>query len=336
MAHQPSKISVIVLMGGYTSEFGISIKSGKVVCQELDSSKFDIYPCVVTKDQWYYQDAHLVKHRVDPGSFGIHIKDAVIYPDVVFNTIHGSPGEDGHIAALCTLLQIPQTSTHCYAAALSFNKRDCLSVLKAHGITCAESIYCDVHNPPDFSEVEKKLGLPFFVKPNRSGSSYGVSKVCASEEYQSALSLAFAEDHQILIERALHGTEISVGAYSHNGVPVIFTPTEIVSENAFFDLSAKYEGKAKEITPARIDHDVAQEVQRLVQKIYTTLEMNGACRADFIIEDGQPYFIELNSTPGLSRESLIPQQAKYSGITLTEFFDRLIHEAINNHKTTHR
>lgn len=335
MTQMQSKISVLVLMGGYTSEFGISIKSGTVVCEELDAEKYQVYPCVVTKDQWFYQDANSVKHKVDPGSLSLNLGDEVIRPDVVFNTIHGSPGEDGYIAALCALLDVPQTSTHFYAAALSFNKRDCLSVLKAHGIPCAESIYCEKHNPPNFEDVKNKLGLPFFVKPNRSGSSYGVSKVSAENQYEPALRSAFTEDHQILIERALNGVEISVGAYSHNGSPVILTPTEIVSENAFFDLSAKYEGKAQEITPARLNKEVTQEVQKLVHKIYTTLEMNGACRADFIVEKEKPYFIELNSTPGLSKQSLIPQQAKYSGLTLAQFFDRLITEAINNHKTNY-
>jgi len=334
MTPQQPKISVMVLMGGYTSEFGISLKSGGVVCEELDATKYDVYPCIVTKDEWYYQETPQLKHPVNPGSLSITKGDQIILPDVVFNTIHGSPGEDGYIAALCELLKIPQTSTHFYAAALSFNKRDCLSVLKAHGIPCAESIYCDLGHPPNFTEVSEKLGLPFFVKPNRSGSSYGVSKVNLEKDYQKALETAFAEDHQILIERALSGVEISVGAYSHKGVPIILTPTEIVSENDFFDLSAKYEGKAQEITPARINEETMRIVQELVRKIYTVLEMRGACRADFIIENGQPYFIELNSTPGLSKESLIPQQAKYSGLSLKDFFDRLIQEAMNQQKTT--
>lgn len=334
MTQQRPKISVMVLMGGYTSEFDISLKSGTVVCTELDTEKYDVYPCVITKNQWYYKENESVKHNVDPGSLAININGKLIHPDVVFNTIHGSPGEDGYIAALCELLNIPQTSTHFYAAALSFNKRDCLSVLKAHGIPCAESIYCDLGHPSQFKEVAEKLGLPFFVKPNRSGSSYGVSKVNTEEAYQKALETAFAEDHQILIERALSGVEISVGAYSYQGKPIILTPTEIVSENEFFDLSAKYEGKAQEITPARIDKETLRAVQKLVHKIYTILEMRGACRADFIIENGQPYFIELNSTPGLSAESLIPQQAKYSGLSLTDFFDRLIQEALYKQKTT--
>ena len=334
MAQQQAKISVIVLMGGYSSEFGISVKSGTVVYQELDKQRYDVYPCVVTREQWFYQDAQNIKHEVEPGTLTINIHGALIRPDVVFNTIHGTPGEDGYIAALCALLNIPQTSTDFYSAALSFNKRDCLSVLKAHDIPCAESIYCDHINPPDFNKVKENLGLPFFVKPNRSGSSYGVSKVHAEHEYNQALEDAFAQDHQILIERALNGIEVSVGVYSHKNKPVVLTPTEIVSENAFFDLSAKYDGKVDEITPARIEPALTMELQNLVRKIYTTLEMSGACRADFIIENGMPYFIELNSTPGLSKASLIPQQAKYSGLTLSEFFDRLITESINNHKTT--
>lgn len=334
MTQQQPKISVFVLMGGYTSEFDISIKSGTVVCQALDPTRYNIYPCMVTKDHWFYRDTDGLEHTLDRGSLSIQINDETIRPDVIFNTIHGSPGEDGYIAALCTLLNVPQTSADYYAAALTFNKRDCLAVLKAHGILCAESIYCDKGNQPEFKFIHDRLGLPFFVKPNRAGSSYGISMVCSEDEYIPALERAFAEDHQILMERAISGTEVSVGAYSHLEEPIILTPTEIVPENSFFDLSAKYEGKAQEITPARISENTTETIQKLVRKIYAILEIRGACRADFIIENGTPYFIELNSTPGLSEHSLIPQQAKYSGLSLTEFFDRLIQEAINHHKNT--
>lgn len=334
MTQEQPKISVFVLMGGYTSEFEISIKSGEVVCRELDSTRYNVYPCIVTKDHWFYRDTDGLKHTIDRGSLSINLNNEIIRPDVIFNTIHGSPGEDGYIAALCALLNVPQTSADYYAAALTFNKRDCLAVLKAHGVLCAESIYCDKDSPPVFKLAQDQLGLPFFVKPNRAGSSYGISMVCSEDEYHPALKRAFAEDHQILIERAISGTEVSVGAYCHLGEPIILTPTEIVPENAFFDLSAKYEGKAQEITPARISENITKKIQNLVRKIYTILEIRGACRADFIIENGSPYFIELNSTPGLSEHSLIPQQAKYSGLSLTEFFDRLIQQAMNHHKNT--
>lgn len=332
MPSLPQKKNVFVLMGGFTSEFEISIKSGQVVCKFLDKDLYRVFPCIISQKGWYSHDKDGNEFPVNPVDFSFNQNGEKIHPDLIFNTVHGSPGEDGHIAALCSLQNIPQTSTHFYAAALSFNKRDCLSVLKAHGIPCAESIHCNQGNTPDFSEVKGKLGLPFFVKPNRSGSSYGVSKVEDESQYTHALTTAFKEDHQILMERAIDGVEVSVGAYSHKGRPVIFCPTEIVPENDFFDLSAKYEGKAQEITPARIPQEQTEMVKTLTAKIYRILEMNGVCRADFIIENNQAYFIELNSTPGLSEASLIPKQVAHSGLDLTEFFNRLIQETLIKHK----
>ena len=334
MTQQRPKISVMVLMGGYTSEFDISLKSGTVVCTELDTEKYDVYPCVITKNQWYYKENESVKHNVDPGSLAININGKLIHPDVVFNTIHGSPGEDGYIAALCELLNIPQTSTHFYAAALSFNKRDCLSVLKAHGIPCAESIYCDLGHPSQFKEVAEKLGLPFFVKPNRSGSSYGVSKVNTEEAYQKALETAFAEDHQILIERALSGVEISVGAYSYQGKPIILTPTEIVSENDFFDYAAKYEGQSQEITPADLPASWLDQVKNWSEMIYNRLELRGVVRSEFIFVEGVPHLLEINTVPGMTARSIIPQQVEAMGMNLKEFFTLLLKEALTENQHT--
>ena len=332
MPSLPQKKNVFVLMGGFTSEFEISMKSGQVVCKYLDRDLYSVFPCVISQNGWYCNDQDGNQHPINLVDLSFNQDGEKIHPDLIFNTVHGSPGEDGQIAALCRLQNIPQTSTHFYAAALSFNKRDCLSVLKAHGIPCAESIYGNQENTPDFSEVKGKLGLPFFIKPNRSGSSYGVSKVEKQSQYTDALTTAFKEDHQILIERAIDGVEVSVGAYSQKGRPVIFCPTEIVPENDFFDLSAKYEGKAQEITPARISPEQTEMVKALTAKIYHILEMNGVCRADFIIENDKAFFIELNSTPGLSEASLIPKQVAYSGLGLTEFFNRLIQETLIKHK----
>ena len=320
-------------MGGFTNEFDISLNSGRVVCESLNENNYHAYPCVVTKTEWYNPGDDGKKHPVNPCNLSISLNGRIIKPNLVFNTIHGSPGEDGQIAALCKLQNIPQTSTHFYSAALSFNKRDCLSVLKAHGITCAKSIYCDNGSAPKFNYVKSQLGLPFFVKPNRSGSSFGVSKVKEKSQYEQALTSAFKEDDQILIERGLKGVEVSVGAYSYRGKTIIFSPTEIISDNDFFDLNAKYEGKAQEITPARISDYETSQVKAITEKIYEVLEIKGVCRADFIIENGQAYFIELNTTPGLSRASIIPKQVSHSGLTLTEFFDHLIQETLNTYKT---
>ena len=165
MPSLPQKKNVFVLMGGFTSEFEISMKSGQVVCKYLDRDLYSVFPCVISQNGWYCNDQDGNQHPINLVDLSFNQDGEKIHPDLIFNTVHGSPGEDGQIAALCRLQNIPQTSTHFYAAALSFNKRDCLSVLKAHGIPCAESIYCNQENTPDFSEVKGKLGLPFIKNP---------------------------------------------------------------------------------------------------------------------------------------------------------------------------
>ncbi|KRO66245.1 MAG: D-alanine--D-alanine ligase [Cryomorphaceae bacterium BACL21 MAG-121220-bin10] len=328
------KIKVAVAMGGYSSEHAISMKSGAVVCDALDPNRYEIYPIHVTQQAWSYTSGDGKRQEVSMGNFSFFNGHEAIQPDVVFNTIHGAPGENGYIAALCDLAKIPQTSTHFYAAALTFNKRDCLSVLKSFGIRCAESIYINQGDAVSFEHIKTKLGLPFFIKPNRSGSSYGISRVASKDEFATALDKAFLEDSEILIERALVGTEVSVGAYLYADQVHVLTPTEIVSENDFFDFEAKYHGKSSEITPARITSEETSAVQMAAKRIFEALKMTGVSRTDFILENGYPYFIETNSNPGLSQESLVPKQVRYAGMTLSTFFDQLIDDALSRHQRT--
>jgi len=326
-----AKIKIAVAMGGYSSEYDISIKSGEVVCASLDPQRYEIYPIYVAKDSWNYGDPQGQMHEVNLGDFSFSNGQETIRPDVIFNTIHGAPGENGYLAALCDLIDLPQTSTHFYAAALTFNKRDCLSVLKSFGIKCAPSLYFNEGDKISFDHIKNTLGLPFFVKPNRSGSSYGISRVASEKEFSAALQKAFLEDSEILMERALVGTEVSVGTYLYNDQIQVLSPTEIVSENHFFDFEAKYHGKSSEITPARITEEETASVQFEAKRIFEALKMTGVCRTDFILEEGQPYFIETNSNPGLSKESLVPKQVRYAGMTLSDFFDQLIAEALKRH-----
>ncbi len=319
-----NKKNIAVLMGGYSSEVNISINSGMVVCEALDKSKYNVYPVHILKEGWFFVSETATKTPIDKGDFSIKTTDCTLIPDAVFNTVHGTPGEDGYLAAYFELLGIPQTSTGFYAAALSFNKRDCLSVLKNFGVKCANSYLHNQGEPIDVTAVITKVGLPCFVKPNRAGSSYGVSKVNTMEDFAPALAHAFKEDKEIIIETALVGTEVSVGTYAHLGNVKAFNPTEIVSENDFFDYEAKYEGKSQEITPARISEEETLLVQDEAKRIYTLLNMRGICRSDFIIQDGVPHFIEINTTPGLSTESIIPKQVKDAGMNLTDFFGELI------------
>ncbi len=321
---------IAVVMGGYSSEFEISLNSGKVVCDSLDQQKYEVYPIQILKEGWFFETDKGIKHSINKANFSFSNGKNIIIPDAIFNTIHGTPGEDGHLQAYLKLIEIPQTSCDYYQAALSFNKRDCLSVLKGFGIKCANSYY--VNKGIHFSEEEiiKKVGLPCFVKPNRAGSSFGISKVHTLEELQPAIEKAFKEDTEIIIETTIQGTEVSVGVFNNKEEIIVLPPTEIVSENDYFDYEAKYLGKSMEITPARISDDEAQKVKFIAKEIYQLLNMKGITRSDFIIQEGVPYFIEINTNPGLSKESIVPKQVRESGMTLTEFFDILIQNVLTN------
>lgn len=322
------KKHIAVAMGGYSSEFEISLNSGGVVCNAIDKNKYEVYPIHILEEGWYFVAKNGTKHPVNRADFSFDNGTEIIKPDAVFNTIHGTPGEDGYLQAYWELLKIPHTSTDYYQAALSFNKRDCLSVLKNFGVRAANSYYVNEGTEINLEEIVKKTGLPCFVKPNRSGSSFGVSKVHEMEELMPAIETAFKEDSEIIIETALVGVEVSVGVYN-NGEEIIALPvTEIVSENDFFDYEAKYLGKSQEITPARISEQETEMVKKEAVRIYRLLNMKGITRSEFIIENGKPYFLEINTNPGLSAESIVPKQAREAGMTLTQFFDILIQNVL--------
>lgn len=322
------KKHIAVAMGGYSSEFEISINSGGVVCNALDKNKYEVYPIHILEEGWYFVAENGKKHPVNKADFSFYNGTETIRPDAIFNTIHGTPGEDGYLQAYWELLGIPHTSTDYYSAALSFNKRDCLSVLKNFGVRAANSYYVNQGSEINVEEIIMKTGLPCFVKPNRSGSSFGISKVSEMEAIMPAIEKAFTEDSEIIIETALVGVEVSVGVYN-NGEEIIALPvTEIVSENEFFDYEAKYLGKSQEITPARISEEETEMVKKEAVRIYKLLNMKGITRSEFIIEKGKPYFLEINTNPGLSTESIIPKQAREAGMTLSEFFDILIQNVL--------
>lgn len=323
------KRHVAVAMGGYSNEKEISLNSGQVVCESLDRQYYEVYPIQIMKEGWYYLSPEGKEYPVNKADFSFSDGKQTILPDVIFNTIHGTPGEDGRLAAYWELLNIPQTSSSYYPAALSFNKRDCLSVLKHFGIHCANSYYLNQYVPYQLDEIIKTVGLPCFVKPSRAGSSFGVSKVYELKDMERAIDKAFKEDSEIIVETALIGTEVSVGIFRDQDKIIALPPTEIVSENDFFDYEAKYLGKSQEITPARISREEMNRVQTEAKKIYQLLNLNGVSRTDFIIQDGLPYFIETNTTPGLSKESIVPKQVRESGMTLTEFFGKLIENTLS-------
>jgi D-alanine-D-alanine ligase len=313
-------MNVAVVMGGYSGESVISIKSGQLILKNLDRSKYTPFEVHILPDGWYV--------LVDGAKFAINKADFSFEKDgqkttfgVAVNTVHGTPGEDGHLQAYWELLGLPYTGCGFYQSALTFNKRDTLSVLSKFSIPKAKSIYVSKGDAITEQEIVDTLGLPFMVKPNQSGSSLGVSKVNNIDELGKALEFAFAEDNDILIESYLKGTEVSVGVLNYNGLTTVLGLTEIISHNDFFDYEAKYLGKSEEITPARLNAATEQKVRETAAKAYEALGMSGFSRTDFIIMDGEPHFIEINTNPGLSEQSIFPQQAAHAGIAFGDLLD---------------
>lgn len=323
--------NIAVLMGGYSHEWEISLKSGEVISQHLDPTLYNVYPIHILKDGWYYLDELEIRHEINKNGFSLTINGSEIAFDCFYNTIHGTPGEDGKIQAFLELLDLPQTSCDSYQSAITFNKRDCIAVLKPWNITTGKHLYINQGDVIDAEMIARNIGLPCFVKANRSGSSFGVSKVYQVKEMNAALDAAFEVDEEIIIESFLDGVEVSVGAYQIDDKIHVLLPTEIVSENDFFDYEAKYEGKSQEITPARISAENTLAVQETTRRIYQVLKLKGLARADFIFHKGIPHFIEVNTNPGMSKESIIPQQIKASGAFLRNVLTEIIENTIKYH-----
>ncbi|MFI0428122.1 D-alanine--D-alanine ligase [Mariniflexile sp. HMF6888] len=324
------KKNIAIIMGGYSSEYQISLKSGQVVYETLDASKYNAYRVHIFKEKWVYVDSDNKEFPIDKNDFSVTINNSKVTFDCVFNAIHGSPGEDGFMQAYFKLLDIPHTSCDMYQTALTFNKRDCLSVLKPYGIKTAESFYINLGDAINEDAIVAKVGLPCFVKANKAGSSFGVTKVHKKEAIKNAIEVAFKEDDEIIIESFLDGTEVSVGVINFKDETKVLPITEIVSENDFFDYEAKYLGKSQEITPARLTKDEETKVITIAKKVYEVLKMKGFSRSEYIFKNGEPHLLEVNTVPGLTLASILPQQAAAAGITLVELFDNAIKEALKN------
>ena len=315
-------------MGGYSSEYKISLTSGNVVFESLDNTKYNAFRIHIFKDKWVYVDTKNEEFPVDKNDFSVTVNGSKTTFDCVFNAIHGTPGEDGLMQGYFELLNMPQTSCSMYQAGVTFNKRDCLSVLKPYGIKTAESYFVNKGDVINEDDIIAKVGLPCFVKANKAGSSFGVSKAHTKADLQPSIEVAFKEDDEIIIESFLDGTEVSVGVMTYRGEVKVLPITEIVSENDFFDYEAKYLGKSQEITPARLTKEQENQVNTLAKKVYQVLKMKGFSRSEYIFKDGEPHLLEMNTIPGLTRESILPQQAAAAGISLSDLFDSAIEEAL--------
>jgi len=322
------KKNIAIIMGGYSSEYEISLQSGQVVFETINPQKYTAYRVHIFRNKWVYVDRDDVEFPIDKNDFSVTVKGNKITFDCVFNAIHGTPGEDGYIQGYFKLLNIPHTSCGMYQASLTFNKRDCLSVLKPYGVKTAASYYVNQGDEIDEDKIIAKVGLPCFVKANKAGSSFGITKVYKKEAFLEALEVAFKEDDEVIIESYLDGTEVSVGVITYKGEVKVLPITEIVSNNDFFDYKAKYLGESQEITPARLSKVQEEKVIRVAKLVYEVLRMTGFSRSEYIFKDGEPHLLEVNTVPGFTRASILPQQAAAAGISLAELFENAIEEAL--------
>ena len=314
-----------ILLGGYSNEYEISIRSGQVVYETLKDT-FNCYRIYVSKNEWIlkkYNDSYVI----DIDDFKIDgLTDLKL--DCIFNAIHGTPGEDGKMQKYFEDKNIPITGCNSYQSKLTFDKISCLNFVSSKGIKVASSLSLLKSEKIDVDEIENKIGFPCFIKASNSGSSFGVFKVYDKEEFVNCINSAFLVDNKVLIESFIDGREFSIGVISLNGGTKVLPITEIITSNDFFDYEAKYEGKAKEITPAKISDELESDLKLLSEKVYNLLVLKGLSRSEFIVNDKGIYYLETNTVPGLTSESILPQQALCAGITLKELFVNAINEVI--------
>ncbi len=325
-----SKKNVAVVMGGFSDEYKVSLKSGQLIFDSLDRDLYNVFKVVVLQEGWYFLAENNEKTPINKGDFSVTLANGEnLKFDVCFNIIHGTPGENGILQAYWDAVGQKYTGCDFYQSALTFNKKDTLAVLSKYGIPSAKSIYLRKGEAYNEAKIVEELGLPLFVKPNQSGSSLGISKVKAQSELAAAMDFAFKEDDEILIESFLDGMEVSVGVLDYKGETVVLGITEIVPDKEFFDYEAKYEGASQEITPARLDDETRIKVENISKHAYESLGMSGFSRSEFIIMNGTPYMLEMNTNPGFSPASILPQQAKIYGISIKDLCGNEVEKALN-------
>ena len=325
------KKNIALLLGGDSAEEAISVQSANQVLQHLDVDTFEVYPITINRISWTYTNNGVIV-EVDKNDFSITVDGRCVHFDCVVPMIHGTPGEDGRLQAYFELLHIPYTTCGVLASSLTFNKHACKTYLNALGILFPKGKLIRKGEKVDASELCAILGLPCFIKPNNGGSSFGVTKIKSIDELIPALETAFAEDaDEVLVEEFIEGTEITCGLVKLNDEIIVFPITEIVSKKDFFDVEAKYQsGMSDEITPARISESLRIDCETLSTAIYRFLNCRGIVRIDYIIRDGQLYFLEINTVPGMSAASIVPKQINVMGIiSIKNLYTNIINDIIS-------
>jgi D-alanine-D-alanine ligase len=318
--------TIAIVAGGDSSEFGISVKSANEVSKAL-SSRYITYVITIQGTNWYWEDQKGRYHNIDKNDFSLIADDYRIRFNAIFIAIHGTPGENGLLQGYFDMMEIPYTSCGAFCSALTFNKQACKLFLKDYSIPMADSILIRAGESFDQAGIISKTGLPCFVKPNDSGSSFGVTKVKKKEELLSAISIAFKESNEVVIEAFMDGREVACGVVKTKKESIMLPVTEIISKNEFFDYEAKYTpGKSDEVTPADLPPAVSNEIRNLSSRIYDLLGCKGIVRVDFILVDQKPYFLEINTIPGMTEESLIPKQAEAARISLEDLYSMVVED----------
>ncbi len=321
------KTSVAILTGGKSAELEISLASAKVVADNLSTEKYNFLTVNITNKPWsVFEDGKEIAH-IDLNDFGYYRNNKKHYFDIVFVSIHGTPAEDGKIQGYFDLLEIPYTCSSSLASAITFDKDICKKLLKDDIIKQAKSVLLNTKNREKIN-IQNLLTLPVFVKPNKNGSSYGTFKVNNIKDLKSSIEKAFQYDDEVLVEEFIDGRELACGVVEKNGKLIALPITEIISENEFFDYEAKYQGKAKEITPAEIPDSIKEIAQLKAKEFYRELKLKGAIRVDYFLKANDLYLLEINTVPGLSAESILPQEAKAHGFSLEDFFGLMIEESL--------
>jgi len=316
--------TIAIVAGGDSSEYEISVKSAMEV-EKVLSSEYIVYLVILRGTNWYWEDQKGRYYNIDKNDFSLVTDEHRIRFDGVFIAIHGTPGENGFIQGYFEMMSMPYTSCNAFCSALTFNKQACKLFLKEYSIPMADAILIRKGESLDPVSIIKRIGLPCFVKPNDSGSSFGVTKVKQKEDLLSAIETAFKESNEVMIESFMKGREVACGIVKTKDKTIVLPVTEIISKNEFFDYEAKYTpGMSDEVTPADMPSNVTNEIQRLSLLICDLLGCKGIVRVDFIVINEKPFFLEINTIPGMTKESLIPKQADAAGISHEELYSMVV------------
>jgi D-alanine-D-alanine ligase len=316
---------IAIVAGGDSSEYEVSLKSAEGIYGFIDEKRYHRYIVTLRNGDWNVKMPDGSVYDVDKNDFSFRTDERKIKFDYAYITIHGRPGEDGRLQGYFDMLGVPYSSCGVLAGALTFNKYRNNQFLKSQGYRVPDSIHLLKGRPMDCKTIPDKLGLPVFVKPNNGGSSFGVTKVKEAAQLESAIEKAFAEDDEVVIERFVEGREVTCGCYKTSTKQVILPITEVVTDNEFFDYDAKYNGQVEEITPARLSEELTDRIRRQTMEIYDLIGAHGLIRIDYIIPVDQcPVLLEINTTPGMTATSFIPQQIRAAGLDIKNVMTEII------------